>query len=88
MFGELPAFGFFLRHVRGIELNNIQVSFMKDDLRSAFVLHDVKDVDFHHVKAKLAANVPMFSLRDVQNFSAHQCNSLADMRFDGWIRGL
>jgi len=82
MFGELPAYGLFLRHVKGIVLSNIQVSYMKEDLRPAVVLHDVKDVDFHHVKAQLAANAPMFSLRDVQNFSAHQCNSLADMRLD------
>src|SRR5262252_9005286 len=27
MFGELPAYGFFIRHARGIELNNVETSF-------------------------------------------------------------
>ena len=82
MFGDLPAYGFFLRHVNGIELNNIEVSYVKDDLRPAFVLHDVKDVDFYHVKAKQTANVPKFVLRDVQDFSAHQVKGVADTHFD------
>jgi len=82
MFGEVPAYGFFFRHVKGIELNNVEVSYIKEDLRPAFVLYDVKDVDFYHVKAKLTSNVPTFVLRDVQDFSTHQCKGVADMRLD------
>ena len=40
-FGPMPAFGFFLRHVHGITLDNIQLHTLTPDARPAFVLQDV-----------------------------------------------
>ena len=42
MFGMLPAYGFFIRHATGIELNNVDLSYMKEDRRPAFVLDQVR----------------------------------------------
>ncbi len=42
MFGELPSFGFYVRHVNGIEMKNIKVIHEKEDFRPAFVFDDVK----------------------------------------------
>ncbi|HEX6731157.1 MAG TPA: glycoside hydrolase family 28 protein, partial [Pyrinomonadaceae bacterium] len=33
MFGEIPAYGFFIRHVNGLKMDNVEVSFMTEDLR-------------------------------------------------------
>ena len=82
MFGEIPAYGFFIRHVKGIEMDNVEVGFMKDDLRPAFVLTDVKDAEFNHVKAQAIVGVPIFALRNVENFSTHQCRPVADTRLE------
>ncbi len=82
MFGELPAYGFFIRHVKGLEMRDVEVSFIKEDLRSAFWLNDVAGADFQHVKAERSANVPMFVLKNVADFNAHQCWPLADMRLE------
>ena len=71
MFGMLPAYGFFLRHVKGIELNNVEVGFLKEDGRPPFVLDAVKAADFQHVKAQKAAGVPAFVLLNVEGFSVH-----------------
>ena len=38
MFGMLPAYGFFIRHAGNIELNDVDVSFLQEDRRPAFVL--------------------------------------------------
>ncbi len=73
MFGPLPAYGFYLRHVDGIKMNNIEVSYMTQDLRPAFVLNDVKNVDFYNVQAQHEPQVPTFVLRDVESFSAYRC---------------
>src|ERR1035437_5642149 len=35
--GVMPGYGLFARHVRGLELANIQTSFVKEDLRPAIV---------------------------------------------------
>jgi polygalacturonase len=44
MFSEvLPASGFFVRHVRNITFNNVQLFIKGDNVRLAFIFHDVKD---------------------------------------------
>jgi len=80
MFGEIPAYGFFIRHVRGIEMSNVEVSYLKEDLRPAFILNDVKKADFHRVKAQHALHVPTYVLKNVEGFSTHQCQEVPDMQ--------
>lgn len=44
MFNEvLPASGFFVRHVRNITFNNIQLFIKGENVRPAFIFHDVED---------------------------------------------
>ena len=68
MFGEIPAYGFFVRHMKGLQMDNVEVSFLKEDLRPAFVLDDVKGVEFNNVKAQAAPGVPSFVLKNVEKF--------------------
>ena len=44
MFGELPAWGFYLRHVRNITLKNVRLSLANDDFRPAIVDDDVEEL--------------------------------------------
>ena len=44
MFGELPSWGFYVRHVKGITFRNVKLQLAADDYRPAFVLDDVEDV--------------------------------------------
>jgi polygalacturonase len=69
MFGDTPSYGFYIRHAAGIELSNIDVRFMKEDQRPAFVLDDVKDVDLINIKADRIQDRPVFSLKEVENFT-------------------
>ena len=82
MFGELPAYGFFIRHVKGLLLRDVEMNYLKEDLRPAFWLNDVNGVEFLHVKAQHASGVPIFDLRNVADFSAHQCWPFADTRLE------
>jgi len=41
MFGELPAWGFYVRHVNNLQMKNIKVSIKEPDYRPAFVFDDV-----------------------------------------------
>ncbi|MBV8831855.1 MAG: glycoside hydrolase family 28 protein [Acidobacteriaceae bacterium] len=68
MFGQIPAYGFFIRHVKGLEMNGIEVSYMKDDFRPAFLLQDVSEAEFDRVKGEHAAGVPTLILKNVQGF--------------------
>jgi polygalacturonase len=78
MFGDIPAYGFFVRHVKGLEMNDVQVSFMKDDMRPALILSDVKGAEFNNLKAQHATGVPLMVLKNVTDFSVHHSQGLAD----------
>ena len=82
MFGELPAYGFFIRHVKGIEMRDVEVSYMKDDARPPFILTDVVGADLLHIKAQRGQDVPTFVLQKVENFSVQQSWPLADTRIE------
>ena len=82
MFGEIPAYGFFIRHVKGIEMNNVEVSYMRADVRPPFLLTDVRGADFSRVKAQRAPEAPTFILKDVQDFSIQQSHPMPDKRLE------
>jgi hypothetical protein len=82
MFGELPAYGFFIRHVKGIEMRDVEVSYLKEDARPPFILNDVTGADFQHVRAQRSQDVPTFLLKNVENFSLQQSWPLADTRIE------
>jgi polygalacturonase len=82
MFGEIPAYGFFIRHVKGITISNLEVGFLDEDQRPPFFLDDVKGADFVNVKAQHSLNVPVFVLQNVADFSALQCPGVADIRLE------
>ena len=80
MFGTLPAYGFYVRHARNVTLRDVEVGFTIEDLRSPFVLHDVTDVHFDHVRARLAPGIPFALLRDVRGLSGHDSPGLPETR--------
>jgi polygalacturonase len=80
MFGVTPAYGFYMRHVRGVSFTNVEVSFEKDDARPAFYLDDVKGAEFVGTNAKVLTDVKMFALRNVSNFSLSQSRSRDDVK--------
>jgi len=42
MFGDLPAFGIYARHIRGLTLDNVELTTVEPDARPAIVLEDVE----------------------------------------------
>ena len=81
-FGTIPSWGMFARHVRGLELSNVEISFMKDDLRPAFMLDDVKGAEFRFIKAPRVADVPTFVLKNVEDFTVYQSRPVPDTRLE------
>lgn len=49
MFGELPAYGFYVRHVNGISMKNIKLTLDNPDFRPAFVFDDVKGIQMEKI---------------------------------------
>jgi len=55
--GTMPAYGIFARHVKGLELANINVSFEKSDLRPAAAFTDIDGLEIDNFKPQLAEGV-------------------------------
>jgi polygalacturonase len=82
MFGAMPSHGFYIRHVKGIDLSNIEIIPAKEDLRPAFVLDDVAGAEFFRIKTPKVADTPVFALHNVSDFSVNMCKGVADAHLD------
>ena len=80
IYGDLPATGFYLRHVRNLEVSNVEVATEAADARAAFCLQDVEDADFFRVRVPRGSTA--FDLRAARNFRSFGSLSAPDTSFD------
>ena len=50
MFGELPSYGFYVRHVNGIQMKNIKLTLEETDFRPAFIFDDVQNLKMEAIE--------------------------------------
>ncbi|HYW35459.1 MAG TPA: glycoside hydrolase family 28 protein [Balneolaceae bacterium] len=82
MFGKMPSYGMYLRHVNGIEITNARFAYSKADYRPPFRLNDVEEADFRFVKAAHEDNTPVFSLKEVKKFRVFETDSLPNEKLN------
>jgi len=80
MFGATPAHGFYLRHVNGLEMTNVEIRAAQEDARPAFVLDDVKHCDFGRIKAPPNSAAGTFALQHVEDFTLRDCETAPDTK--------
>jgi hypothetical protein len=81
-FGTMPAHGFYIRHVKRIEIKDVEIRPMKPDMRPGFVLEDVTGAELIHVKLPQAAEVSSVVLKSVKDFSITQSKPVADAQVE------
>lgn len=57
MFGELPVWGFYMRHASGVVMKNVTLRMAGSDYRKAFLFNDVKDL--RQEKIQVSGNTPL-----------------------------
>jgi len=67
MFGELPAWGLYVRHVKGLTMRNIKVCIKEDDYRTAMVFDDVKKLSIQDLRVKGDTKKKPLFLKNVPN---------------------
>ena len=82
MFGETPAYGFFIRHVRGLQMSDISLKLLKEDARAPYIISDAKSIDLNHVQMDRATSGSSFILNEVEAFSLRQSYPLQDVRLE------
>jgi len=74
MFGTLPAYGFFCRHVRGLRFHNLRLETSTPDCRHAIVFDDVNDAVIDSLDAPFAAGAAgIIRCSDSRNIFIRNC---------------
>ncbi len=78
MFGRLPAYGLYCRHVDGIHLKNVAVSYLAADPRPMLVCDDVTHLTAERVSAESAASsLPVMWLINTRDALVRDCTAPA-----------
>lgn len=76
MFGNLPAYGFYCRHVKGLRFTNIQLYTDQADLRHAMAFDDVQDATVDGLQATYwSGAAAMLRLTQGRNATLRNCSS-------------
>jgi len=74
MFGRLPAYGLYCRHVRGLRLHAVSARCLTADARPMLVCDDVTDLALTRVSAAAAApSTPVFWFSGVRDATVREC---------------
>ena len=71
MFGELPSWGFYVRHVKGITMKNIKLKLEKEDFRPAFVFDDVQNLQMEKIQLPIGKKEHII-LKDTKDINLDQ----------------
>lgn len=82
MFGVTPAYGFYVRHARGITFDNVKVTYEKAEERPAFFFDSVKGIDLSRIDAQEPRSSSRFVLKNVENIAIFQSKGLSDQRIE------
>jgi polygalacturonase len=85
MFGTLPAYGFYCRHVRNLVLRNIQTGFAEPEQRPALACMDVEGMELAGSTLSYPADgEAAVQLNDVSQGLFQGCRALTEAR--SWLR--
>lgn len=81
MFGRLPAFGLYCRHVQGLRLNHVEFVCGTAEMRPALYCDDVRDLDVDGLRSAPAnGSQPIIKLSQTQRALVRGCSAPAGTR--------
>jgi polygalacturonase len=80
-FGPIPATGFFMRHMKNVEMSHVEIASTAADARPAFHLDGVERADFFAVTAPRTAD-GAFALHNVKDLRIGWSRAAADTTLD------
>ena len=79
-FGVMPSYGLYIRHVKNIQMNNINIHFLGEEDRPAIIFDDVKGAEIHNVDAQKPENAPILRLEKSGNIEIKDCDGVEDQK--------
>lgn len=80
MFGNMPSYGLYARHVKTLTARDLQFTLASADARPAFRLEDVSGADLEHLLVPHGAAGSLFMLRHVTDFLLRNTPGIADTK--------
>jgi len=80
MFGTIPAYGVYARHVNGLAARHVNFTIDKPDARPALRLEDVNGADIDHLVLPPRTAGALFVLRSVRDFLLRNSPGIADTK--------
>jgi polygalacturonase len=82
MFGDLPSYGFFCRHVKGLSFSDVDLSFAERDVRPAFHFEDVIGLDLEGISVEATKETPaQVVLKETRQVFIEGCKASPDSVF-------
>ena len=72
----IPSYGIYARHVRGLELADIHMTFKGTEMRPAIVADDVQGLEFDNIKAQIGPGVSPTKLTRVEDLTVRDSPDL------------
>lgn len=69
MFGELPAWGLYVRHAKNITLKNVTLRYKKEDFRVPVIFDDVQQLNIEKLNIPASKEMPVLLLNNVRMYS-------------------
>ena len=83
MFGDIPASGLYARHVRNLELSNVEfANDSANDTRPTMLLADAEGVDLFRLRLPRRSQEKQFRLHSTRDFRLFGCQFYKDQRLD------
>jgi parallel beta-helix repeat protein len=74
MFGELPAWGMYVRHVKGLTMNNVSMVLQNPDYRIAMLVDDAADLKLRKVSVPACNAMPAMLFNNVRGYALDKLN--------------
>ncbi|MGC4104348.1 rhamnogalacturonidase [Ferruginibacter sp.] len=78
--GIMPAYGLYIRHVNGVSLNNVQLSYSGVETRPAIMIDSVRNAELFRIKTQPVPGTGNIILKNVENFSIKNSEGYKDKK--------
>ena len=82
MFGELPSWGFYVRHFKGLSMKDIHLEVLEHDFRPAFVFDDDENLEMEKINIEHTTKTERIILKDVNDVQINKV-SIKGVKGDG-----
>ncbi len=83
--GPTPSGGFFIRHLKNLEMSHVEITPTEADPRPAFWLEDVQRADFFAITAPQQPNFALHNVTDLRIFWSRAAKDTTLATADGQV---